>query len=104
VPQQAAHRIGRTAAIVQQCLPVGIGGAIARLLDVLDEGAEQVVQQPDGQLPLLQLVLQRRKNVRPVLRRWLAAGRGVQFAAVGLQLLTSWLRHNATNVQRSWHC
>jgi hypothetical protein len=48
VQQQAADRIGRAAAVVHQLGEV----RIALLVDVLDEGVEQVAEQLQGQLVL----------------------------------------------------
>src|SRR5690606_9773984 len=48
--QQPANRVGRAAAVVEQLSAVGIGGCIARFFNVLNEGAEQIIQQRHGQL------------------------------------------------------
>ena len=96
--QQAPYRVGRAAAVVQQVFALGVGGGIACFLDVLNECAQQVVQQRERQLMLLHLVLQRCKDVAPACRCWRTCGYCVQSAAIAVQGIQALLRAGITFV------
>ena len=82
--QQAAHRVGGASAVVEQFCAVGIARLVAGLGNVLHEGAEQIVEQVYGQLPLLQLILQGGEDGGPAWLGGLALGNGMQFQSVVL--------------------
>ena len=86
VQQQAAHGVGRAAAVVQQGGHIGVGGAVARHRHVLYEGAEQIVQRLRGQAEGAHLRCQRNKHLRPAGRRRLALRYGQQVSAVAGQI------------------
>jgi hypothetical protein len=86
VQQQPADGVGRAAAVVEQFGAVGVGAAVARLLDVLHEGAQQVGQQVFGQGVLRDGVGERAEHVRPARdRAALALRGGCELFAVGAQ-------------------
>ena len=83
VQQQTAHGVGGAAAIVQQLGAVGVALGVAGFLHVLDEGAEQVVEQRHRQRVRAQHGLQRAEHSGPLRCGRLACGYPGQFGAVG---------------------
>ena len=81
--QQPADRVGRAAAVVEQFGAVGIAGAVARLLDVLHEGGEQVGQQRLGQREVAHGVRERAEHLGPARRGRCAARGGREVGAKG---------------------
>ena len=87
VQQQAADRVGRAAAVVEQLGAVGIACAVARLLDVLHEGGEQVGQQRLGQREVAHGLRERAEDFGPARRRCRAARGGGEVGAEGAQVV-----------------
>ena len=80
--QQTANRVGRAASVIEQLSAVGIGGCIARFFNLLNEGAEQIIQQRHGQLVQLNILLQRAKDGHPSRLGRLPLCNGMQLCAV----------------------
>ena len=81
VQQQATHRVGGAAAIVEQVCVGVVTGAVAAFGDILLKGVKQIGQQPNRQLKLQDHRGQWFKNLRPAAAVGLVAAGGQQVGA-----------------------